>query len=325
MVRKRLHLRRGRAADNGEGDMGELRAQLRHHGRRKTFDRLDIRPVIHLSRKDDQRAGRSVGQRRDVRRLRIKAIEIDAVANRLYSLRPAAPTEQRRFRRAYEQVGTRALRYSSLIICEQPRLSPVDPGHRPASLGAVTLKLRTIDVDEVHYDAARKALGHILRHLAGKDVDRLDPLSLHQPRDPAFHRRRIERCERDRASARQRSQSRLPHRYRAGFEDRGRGHCLQCFGIFPVVQLIDERRDVDGRTLRHPAQHMVRPDFVTAIGRPGHAVRDVEDAHPSPLAIHGPIRLATGSGSFCQVSTIMQYFGLLGFTSRPCPSALQLA
>jgi hypothetical protein len=38
--------------------------------------------------------------------------------------------------------------------------------------------------------------------------------------------------------------------------------------------------------------------------------------HPSPRAIHGPIRLATGSGSFFHISIRREWVALVGSASR---------
>ena len=66
---------------------------------------------------------------------------------------------------------------------------------------------------------------------------------------------------------------------------------------------------------------VIAADLVAAIGRKRRAMGEEQQVHhPRPRAIQGPIALATGSGSRCQLRTISAYLGLSGLTSRAAPS-----
>src|SRR3546814_3279151 len=59
---------------------------------------------------------------------------------------------------------------------------------------------------------------------------------------------------------------------------------------------------MDRRDLRHPLQQVIGPDLVAPIRRKGDAMAEEEylPPHPSPRAMNGPMRFATGRGSFFQ-------------------------
>ena len=95
-----------------------------------------------------------------------------------------------------------------------------------------------------------------------------------------------------------------------------------------VGQGFGKARDMDRSQLRQRAEDVVRADLVAAVGRERHAVREEEDfpAHPSPLAIAGPRRLASASGKRRHKAIRAACFALVGSASRgSAPGAVQLA
>jgi hypothetical protein len=92
----------------------------------------------------------------------------------------------------------------------------------------------------------------------------------------------------------------------------------QVGGIGLVVR---EAGEMDAAERAEMLQDVPRADLVAAIGRVRDAVGEEEDvAHqPSPRAIGGPSRFASGSGSFFQSATWSRYLGLKGLVSRASP------
>ena len=91
--------------------------------------------------------------------------------------------------------------------------------------------------------------------------------------------------------------------------------------LVAIARAIVERADMHGAERGERAQHVVGADLVPPIGRERHAMRQEQGfaRHASPLAMTGPIALATGSGSFFHRS-------LVGSTSRgAAPGALHRA
>jgi hypothetical protein len=91
--------------------------------------------------------------------------------------------------------------------------------------------------------------------------------------------------------------------------------------------VVGEAGEMDPAEAGEMPQLVERADLVAAVGRIGDSVGEVEQLRPqpSPRAMGGPIRLASGSGSFFQSATCSRYLGSSGLTERWKPPALRTA
>ena len=230
----------------------------------------------------------------------IEEFGVDTVADDMDSLRAGLFAEQRRFLLADQQAGVGARGGRAFIAAQQPRLTAHEPALQPARLAAIGFELRRIHVDEIHDHPLPWARRKILRHLAGKDVDRVDRVPRQHPFDRIAQRGIVERGQRHRLAREQRL-NRGDHAGLRTPDDR----TVAGIGSEPALALqvsgiVGERDQVDAALLRQVLQDIEAANLVAAVGRIGNPVRQEKDVthQPRPLEIRGPSRFAAQSGSF---------------------------
>ena len=94
-----------------------------------------------------------------------------------------------------------------------------------------------------------------------------------------------------------------------------------------IALVVGEAGEMDPAERREMLEQVPRADLVAPVGRERDPVGEEENVlHPSPRAICGPIRLASGSGSFFHKATCSRYLGSSGLTERgAAPSAVRTA
>ena len=227
------------------------------------------------------------------------------------------------------EASARFGRHRAHVLTQQPSFAGVDPAHERIALARIAFELGAIDIDKVHDRSARRnPFRHILRHLAREAEDVADPVSgdhfVHPiaASSPAAKTVASDTgCPLTSIAAK----PALPLRLFAQL-DMARGkQAIHLADKAEIACVVGESADMHRCHLAQMFQYMVRPDLVAPVGGPRDAMgKEQYLAHqPSPLAIHGPSRLATDSGSFCQSAICARYFGLFGFMSRgSCRSAV---
>src|SRR3546814_8497492 len=101
-------------------------------------------------------------------------------------------------------------------------------------------------------------------------------------------------CSSDLFAGRQRFDRRACPPFPAGNERSGCSPGGERVAMREIAIVVGERDKMDLRARREVLEQVKAADLVTAIGRIRHAVREEEEFHhPSPLAIHGPMMLAS--------------------------------
>ena len=95
---------------------------------------------------------------------------------------------------------------------------------------------------------------------------------------------------------------------------------LQRHFVRGIRRVVGERDQMDARNARKMPEQVKGSDLVAPVGRERYAMAKKDDLlHPSPRDSIGPMKVATGSGSFFQSSILRRYLASFGLTARRSP------